>query len=188
TIAAKRNEAALALKLWDGLAAPATMNAAEWQLTLARMSLQAGEAEASKSTIERLLAGRTAASAELAQSILELAQEMLDLRALDAAETVFELMIPIVPESRAREVLFGLARTQELRGDWIAAAGSYLRSALLAQGGATDALASQGRLIAGLNLTRAGLKNDARAQFEWILKNTKEPDLVEAARRGLRRL
>ncbi|MGZ5094509.1 MAG: tetratricopeptide repeat protein [Burkholderiales bacterium] len=188
TIAAKRNEAALALKLWDGLAAPATMNAAEWQLTLARMSLQAGEAEASKSTIERLLAGRTAPSAELAQSILELAQEMLDLRALDAAETVFELMIPIVPESRAREVLFGLARTQELRGDWIAAAGSYLRSALLAQGGATDALASQGRLIAGLNLTRAGLKNDARAQFEWILKNTKEPDLVEAARRGLRRL
>ncbi|HEV7393640.1 MAG TPA: hypothetical protein VGO08_18510 [Burkholderiales bacterium] len=188
TIAAKRNEPALALKLWDGLAAPATVNAAEWQLTLARTSLQAGEAEASKSTIERLLAGRTAPSAELAQSILELAQEMLDLRALDAAETVFELMIPIAPENRAREVLFGLARTQELRGDWIGAAGSYLKSALLAQGGAMDALASQARLLAGLNLTRAGLKNDARAQFEYILKNGKEPALVEAARRGLRRL
>ena len=85
-------------------------------------------------------------------------------------------------------MLLGLARTQELKGDWIAAAGSYLRSALLAQGRATDALASQGRLLAGLNLTRAGLKNDARAQFEWILKNAKEPALVEAARHGLRRL
>ncbi|MEA3154070.1 MAG: hypothetical protein QOK44_1659 [Betaproteobacteria bacterium] len=188
TMAAKRNESALALKLWDGLAAPATVNAAEWELTLARTALQAGKAEASASTIERLLAGRTATSAELAQSILNVAQEMLDLRALDAAQTVFALLIPTAPENRAREALFGLARTQELKGDSLAAADSYLRSALLAQSGASDPLASQGRLLAGVNLTRAGLKNDARAQFEWLLKNAKDPALVEAARRGLRRL
>jgi hypothetical protein len=188
TVAAKRNESALALKLWDGLAAPATANATEWELTLARTALRAGKAEASASTIERLLAGRTATSAELAQSILDVAQEMLDLRALDDAEAVYTLLIPTAPENRAREALFGRGRAQELKGDAIAAAGSYLRSALLAQSGVPDALALQGRLLAGLNLMRAGFKNDARAQFEWLLKNAKDPALVEAARRGLSRL
>ena len=39
-----------------------------------------------------------------------------------------------------------------------------------------------------LNLMRAGLKDDARAQFEWLVKNSKDPALTDAARRGLSRL
>jgi hypothetical protein len=35
---------------------------------------------------------------------------------------------------------------------------------------------------------RAGLRDDARAQFEWLLKNAKEPAMIEAAKRGLGRL
>ncbi|HEY0338383.1 MAG TPA: hypothetical protein VGC70_13660 [Burkholderiales bacterium] len=188
TMAAKRNEAKLALKLWDGLPPPASANAVEWQLTLARTALQAGDAGASADTIKRLLTGRTTVSAELGQSMLELAQEMLDLRQLDAAQLVYGLLVPLANEARAREALFGLGRAQELNGDAAAAAGSYLRSALLVQGNAADALGLQARLLAALNLMRAGLKDDARAQFEWLVKNARDPALVESARRGLNRL
>ena len=188
TVAAKRNEAALALELWNGVPAPVNVNAIEWQLTLARTALQAGDAEASANTMKQLLSGRPAVSPELAQSALELGQEMLDLRKLDAAQTVYELLVPVSDDSRAREALFGLGRAQELKGDAVAAAGSYLASALLAQGAAPDALAFQARLLAALNLMRAGLRDDARAQFGWLLKNSKDPALTEAARRGLNRL
>jgi hypothetical protein len=64
-----------------------------------------------------------------------------------------------------------------------AAADAYLRSALLAA--SPDASAVQARLLAANNLVRAGLKNDARAQFEWVMKHSKDPALVEDARRGL---
>jgi hypothetical protein len=35
---------------------------------------------------------------------------------------------------------------------------------------------------------RAGFKQDAKAQFEWLVKNSKDTALLEAARRGLNRL
>ena len=110
------------------------------------------------------------------------------MRKLEAALSVYELLVPVVSEPRAREALFGLGRAQELNGEPVAAASSYLRSALLAQHGPPDALALQARLLAGLNLMRGGLKADARAQFEWLLKNAREPALTEAARRALGRL
>ena len=84
--------------------------------------------------------------------------------------------------------MFGLGRAHELSGEPVAAAGYYLRSALLVQAVAPDSLAFQARLLAALNLMRAGLKDDARAQFQWLLRNAKDPALVEAAKRGLSRL
>jgi hypothetical protein len=96
--------------------------------------------------------------------------------------------VRVAPEAQAREALFGLGRTHELAGEPVPAAAHYLRSALLVQGTAPDALALQARLLAGLNLMRAGLKDDARAQFEWLLRNAKEPPLIEAAKRALSRL
>jgi hypothetical protein len=97
-------------------------------------------------------------------------------------------MVPLSNDGVAREALFGLGRAHELAGDPVPAAAHYLRSALLIQAAAPDALAFQARLLAALNLMRAGLRNDARAQFEWLLKNSKDPALTEAARRGLARL
>ena len=188
TIASKQNESAAALKLWDALTPPANINAIEWQLTLARTALQAGDAQKSVETVRQLMAGRTTISSELAQSTLELAQEMLDLRKLDAAQAVYEIVAPLSNDSRAREALFGLGRAHELKGEPVAAAAAYLRSALLVQATTPDALAFQARLLAALNLMRAGFKPDARAQFEWLLKNSKDAALTEAARRGLERL
>jgi tetratricopeptide (TPR) repeat protein len=117
-----------------------------------------------------------------------MAQEMLDLRALDPALQVYEALVPVTSDLRAREALFGLGRTYELKGDAAAAAAAYLRSALLNQVAAPDNLAFQARLLAALNLMRGGHKDDARAQFEWLLKNSKDAALTEAAKRGLGRL
>jgi len=188
TIAAKHNDAALARELWRGLSTPANVNAIEWQLTLARTALQAGDAAASADTVDRLLAGRASVSPQLAQRILDLGQEMLDLRTIAAAHKVYGLLVPLAGDADAREALFGLARAEELGGDAAGAAAYYLRSALLVQATVPDALSFQARLLAALNLMRAGLKDDARTQFEWLLKNAKDPTLIETARRGLSRL
>jgi hypothetical protein len=188
TIASKHNDPRLALKLWNGLDAPANVNAIEWHLTIARTALQAGEAAASADIIRRLLAGRTSVSPQLAQRVLELGQEMLDMRTIDAAQAVYALLVPLTNDAHAREALFGLGRAYELGGEPVPAASHYLRSALLVQAAAPDQLAFQARLLAALNLMRAGLRSDARAQFEWLLKNSKDPALTEAAKRGLARL
>ena len=37
----------------------------------------------------------------------------------------------------------------------------------------------------GLNLARGGLRDDARAQFEWLLKNARNPAQIAVARREL---
>ena len=110
------------------------------------------------------------------------------MRTTDAAQAVYELLVPLSTDAYAREALFGLGRAHELGGEPVPAAAYYLRSALLVQATAPDPLAFQARLLAALNLMRAGLKNDARAQFEWLLKNSKDPALTDAAKRGLARL
>ena len=77
---------------------------------------------------------------------------------------------------------------QELKGNAVAAAASYLAAAFSTTPAVVDTMALQARLFAGLNLMRAGFKEDARAQFEWLVKNSKDTALLEAARRGLNRL
>ena len=139
-------------------------------------------------TLKRLLDGRTQISPQLAQGVLELAQEMLDLRQIGPAQATYAMLVPLVNGKEAREALFGLGRAHELSGEAVDAAGAYLRSALLVQAATPDARAFQARLLAGLNLMRAGMKGDARAQFEWLLKNSKDAALTEAAKRALERL
>jgi len=43
----------------------------------------------------------------------------------------------------------------------------------------------EARLLAGFSLARAGLRDDARAQFEWVLKNAGDPVQIAVARREL---
>ena len=167
---------------------PPNLNAIEWQLTLARVALQAGDTAASIEIMKRLLDGRTSVTPQLAERVLELGQEMLDMRRTHAAQTVYEMLVPLSTDAFAREALFGVGRAFELGGEPALAAANYLRSALLVQATAPDQLAFQARLLAALSLMRAGLRDDARAQFEGILKNAKEPALIEAAKRGLGRL
>jgi hypothetical protein len=183
TVAAKRGEPALALELWQGLEAPGAMKAEEWQLMRARTALRAGNMATLVDAVQRLVGGPDQAQGETMQSAFEVAQETLELRKLPEAQALYEALARRASGGRLREAFFGLGRVHDIKDEPHAAADAYLRSALLAA--SPDASAVQARLLAANNLVRAGLKNDARAQFEWVMKHSKDPALVEDARRGL---
>jgi hypothetical protein len=184
-IAAKRHEPALALKLWQGLQTPANVRAEDWQLTLARTALQAGNTPAALEAMQRVL-GSERPAAEAIQGAFDLAHDMLELRRLPEAGALYEALARLASETRQREALFGLGRVHDMKGEPQAAADAYLRSALLSK--TPDANALQARLLAAMNLARAGLKEDARAQFQWVLKNSKDSALADSARHALARL
>ena len=164
------------------------MSAEEWSLRLAAVQFRSGKADEGVTALKRALAGGRSLSPELVRRGAALARELLDSGQPDAAGAVFDLMLPLAAGNDARGILFGLGRIQELAGRNPAAADYFLRSALLADAQAPDALALQARFAAGINLARAGYKEDARAQFQWLLGHAKDPTQREAARRELSRL
>jgi hypothetical protein len=160
----------------------------EWSLRLAAVQVRSGNADKGVAALKRSLAGRQSLSPEIVRRGAALARELFDSGKADAAGEVFDLMLPLAAGNDARAILFGLGRIQELAGRNPAAADYFLRSALLADAKAPDALALQARFAAGINLARAGYKEDARAQFQWLLGNANDPTQREAARRELSRL
>ena len=183
-----RDEPATARRYWEGIAVPPHMSAEEWSLRLATVQVRSGKMQEGVAALKRALGDRKALTPALVQRGAALARELLDTGQPDAAGEVFDLMLPLAAGSDAREILFGLGRAHELAGRSPAAAGYFLRSAQLANAAAPDALALQARLAAGINLARAGYKDDARAQFQWLLSNAKDPAQREVVRRELSKL
>ena len=188
TAAETHDDPATALRYWDGIPAPLNVSAEEWTLRLAAVQIRSAKPDGGVAALKRAFAGRNTLSPELVRRGAALARELLDSGQPDAAGAVFNLMLPLAAGNDARAILFGLGRIQELASRNAAAADYFLRSALLADAQAPDALALQARLAAGINLARAGYKEDARAQFQWLLGNAKDPTQREAARRELSRL
>jgi len=54
--------------------------------------------------------------------------------------------------------------------------------------GSPDSFAINARMAAAASLGRAGFKDDARAQYGWILKNVKDVEKQELARREMQKL
>ncbi len=187
-IAEARSLPAVALHFWQGLGAPSTISADEWQLRIAAMALRAGRVDRAAAALKNIMAAKKALSADLVQRSVALAQEILDAGKIDLANELFDALLPLVDASQQRSVLFALGRIHDGTRQFPIAADYYLRSALLADGRPPDALALQARLLAALNLARAGYKDDARVQFEWLLKNSKDVAQLELARRELKKL
>jgi predicted negative regulator of RcsB-dependent stress response len=85
-------------------------------------------------------------------------------------------------------MLYALGGIAESAAQFARAADYYLRSALAQGTRAPDAMALQARLAAAANLARAGFREDARAQFQWVIGNSKDAAQIEIARRELSRL
>lgn len=187
-IAESRNLPVAALHFWLGLDAPPNVGAEEWQLRFAAAALRAGRVDRAVAALKSVIGAKKMLSAELAQRSVAIALEILEAGKTDLASELFEALLPLIDASQQRSALFGLGRIHENTGQAPVAADYYLRSALLADGRPPDALAFQARLAAALNLARAGYKNDARAQFEWLLKNSKDTAQLEIARRELKKL
>ena len=191
-LAETAGDPARALQYWQGLPAPDNMPATVWSLRLSALALRAGRADAAAAIAQPLTADRSVIPAAQLPEWITLAQQFTDHGMHEAAQALYERVLPQADPVQSRRVLSGIARSHEARGQPLLAADFYLRSALLAPkkvspdgAPATDAAATEARLLAGFSLARAGLHEDAKAQFEWLLKNASDPAQIAIARREL---
>ena len=175
-------DSARALQYWQGLPAPDNMPAAVWRLRLSALALRAGRAEFAADIVRPLAAEQSVIPAVQLPEWITLAQQLTDHGLYDTAQALYERVLPYADPTQARRVLSGIARSHEARGQPLLAADFYLRAALRAP---KDAAATEARLLAGFSLARAGLRDDAKAQFEWLLKNANDPAQIAIARREL---
>jgi hypothetical protein len=187
-MAERRNLPALAAQFWKGIPTPPAVSEEEWQIRLATMYWRGGMNESALATLRALLGASKALRPDTARQATVLAQEMVAVGKLDQADDVLRRLMPLTDARQQRDILIMLGRIAESGMQFQSAANYYLRSALLGDAPAPDALAVQARLSAALNLSRAGYREDARAQFQWLLKNAKDPAQLEIARRELAKL
>ena len=188
SMAESRNAPALAVRFWQGLAAPPGVGPEEWQVRLAVMQWRSGMPSAALDTMRALSKPAKALPEPTAGRAAALAREMLDAGKPGPAEELYTVLLPLAGRGHARDILFALGGIAESSARHALAADYFLRAALTDESRATDALALQARLAAALALARAGYREDARAQFQWLLKHSKDPAQLETARRELSRL
>ena len=182
-MASESNLPVAAARFWQGLAPPPTVEADEWRVRLASVLARAGSAEPAADALRALLAGKKTLSADLVQRAVIDVQELQNAGSVKTADELYRALLPLSAVRERREILLALARIAEGRNDFQNAADYFLEAALLADAKAPDALAINARIAAASNLGRAGLKDDARAQFDWLRKNVRDADKLEQIRR-----
>jgi hypothetical protein len=185
-IAETRGSPAAAAKFWQGLATPPGIATEEWQVRVAAVQWNAGMPDAARATVRALSQSGKPLTAPAVTRAVALAREMRDAGKPELAQETLAALLPLAGRGPSRGALQVLGEIAESGGRYAQAADYYLRSALA--DGAGDALALQARLAAGINLARAGYKEDARAQFQWLIQNSKDAASRDAARRELSRL
>lgn len=178
---------ALAARQWQGLdSAPADVPAQQWQLRRAEVLVKGGAYGAGLEALRALLPAKEPLAPDAAARVRETALELQDAGQDEAAQQAFQLLLPAAPASMQRDILARLGAMAESRKDYKLAADYFLQSAFLV--GVPDASASNARFAAAANLARAGFAQDAKAQYQIILKTSKDAAQQEAARRALSRL
>ena len=187
-IASRRDRPALAARYWQGLAAPQGGDAQEWQLRLAEAQWRSGAAEAAVATVRGIARSPAPLTRAAAARVLALAREAAAAGSPAPAEEMLSAVLPLAAGNDARLLLGALGGIAESAAQFARAADYFLRAALADASRSADALAVQARLSAAMNLARAGYREDARAQYQWLLKYAKDPAQLDAARRELARL
>jgi len=185
--AAQAGNYAFAARLWQGLdPAPADIPAQQWQLRRAEVLVKGGAYGAGSEALRELLPAKEPLTPDAAARVRETALELQDAGQEAAAQQAFQLLLPEAPASMQRDILARLGAMAENRKDYKLAADYFLQAALLP--GAPDASASNARFAAAANLARAGFRQDAKAQYQAVLKTSKDAAQQESARRALSRL
>lgn len=187
SMAEARNAPAAAVRFWQGLAAPPDAGAEEWQVRFATMQWRSGLPAAALDTMRVLAKPVKTLPDPAVRRAISLAREMLDAGMPGPSEALYAALLPAAGRGHARDILVALGGIAESAAQHARAADYFLRAALADESRATDALALQARLAAATSLARAGYREDARAQFEWLLKHSKDPAQIEIARRELSR-
>ena len=185
-IAETKGDPVAAARFWQGLATPPNVVAEEWQLRLAAAQWGARMPGAAAATVRALAKSGKPLPAPAVTRGVALARDMRDAGRPELAQETLAALLPLAGREQSRDALQVLGEIAESGGQYAQAADYYLRAALANSKG--DAAALQARLAAGINLARAGYKEDARAQFQWLIQNAKDPASRDAARRELSRM
>jgi hypothetical protein len=187
-IAADSDQPAVAARFWLGLDAPPTVTPIEWNLQLAQTMVRAGAADSGAAALRAIVGGNKTLPADVIQRAILPVQELQDTGHYKTADELYRALLPLAEARERRDILVGLGRIAETNYDFERAADYFMEAALLLDARATDAVAVSARIAAAANLGRAGLKDDARAQFGWLQKNVKDPEKLEQIRREMRKL
>lgn len=171
-----------ALQYRQGLPAPEGTAAAIWDLRMAGLALRTGRGDAVAGITRQLAAANTPIAAVQLPEWIALATQLADHGLADETQSVAGRVMPYADVAQRRMLLAATARALESGTQPLLAAEYHLRHVISAP--QADA-AAEARLRAGLNLVRGGLRDDARVQFEWLLKNAREPAQIAVARREL---
>ena len=187
SMALENNQPLTAARYWEDLATPPALDPDEWRIRLAQALVRAGAADPGAAALHALIAGSKALPAGIVQRAVAAVQELQDGGHAKTADELYRALLPLAAAPLRREILFGRGRIAEANNDFQRAADHFLEAALLIDSRATDALAVNARLAAAANLGRAGLKDDARNQFNWLRKNVKDPEQLELIRREMQK-
>ena len=186
----RTDKPALAARYWQGLATPPRSSADEWQLRLARRAGARRHADAGRDVLRALLRGQTdrwraGAVAARASSIVQ----ECSTPAIQDRRRALRALLPAAGARRAaRHPVRARPRSPSVQGSptprrTISCARRCCRARTARRAGAR-ARACRRRRTSGAR----ALADDARAQFEWLLKNSTRPGAARsiAAARLLR--
>ena len=188
SMAAENNLQEAAARFWIGLNAPPNLDADEWNLRLAQSLVRAGAATAGGDALRTLIADKKSLPPELMRRAITVVVELQDGGHYKTGDELYRALLPLAALRERRDILYGIARIAEANYDFPRAADHFLEAALMLDARVPDTLAVNARIFAGANLGRAGFKDDARVQFNWLLKNVKDPEKLETIRREMQKL
>lgn len=187
-IAEARDEAALAARFWEGLAIPTGMTRARWEARRALVYWRAGNTGEAVKALAAATSEKQSLPANEVQGAIALGQEMIAAGKPEMADAALPALLLLAGPGDERELLMALGRAAEASGRFARAGGYFLQAALAPDGRGRNATAPSARLAAALNLARAGYRQDARAQLEWVVRHSRDPAEREVARRELAKL
>ncbi len=187
-IAEAHGEAATAARLWAGLAVPSGMTRAEWETRRALVYWRAGETEAAATALAAAANEKQALPAKAVHVAISLGQAMVLAGSPEPTDASLAALVQIVGSKHQRELLMALGDAAEKGGRFARAGSFFLQAALAPDGEKAGATASRARLAAALNLARAGYKEDARAQLEWVIRHSRDAGEREVARKAQAKL
>lgn len=176
-----------ATQYWRGLAAPDGMSSVHWTLRNISAFVHAGMPEEALGLVSGRLDGKQPLPEDSRGRLLSLATDAMARAQYRVAERLLTTLLSQSPEAERPAVLMALGKSYEGQGEFRAAAAAFLQAALsMVAPESREAL--QARQAAAQALLKAGLRDDARAVYEWLSRNGKDPGVRDSASRALRAL
>jgi TolA-binding protein len=184
------SEFKVAALLWKDLAIapPPPLSWQQWQLKRAEAFIKGETYAEAVEVLRSVVAAPEALPQAVANRVQQLALELNEAGQEQAADQILQGLLPLTASVQQKDILFWLGKIAENRHEYRMAGEYYLRAAIFNSSATPDPLALMARLGAATNLARAGLKHDARMQYQIVLRATKDAGQQEAIRRALSKL